>query len=73
MRHPAILCDTPHKERAGQLIKQLRGMNASVSVSRVVADIKIIGNIARINQLGVLKLKGKKQILDVYRIIPETG
>ncbi|MEE4364464.1 MAG: HDOD domain-containing protein [Desulfotignum sp.] len=35
---PAILWDTPHKDRAARIIKQLRGMNASVSVSRVVKD-----------------------------------
>ncbi len=36
--HPAILCDIPHKERAARIIKQLRAMNAGVSVSRVVKD-----------------------------------
>ncbi|MFO7885064.1 MAG: HDOD domain-containing protein, partial [Desulfobacteraceae bacterium] len=36
--HPAILWDTPHRDRAGRIIKQLRSMNASVSVSRVVKD-----------------------------------
>ena len=36
--HPAILWDTPHKENASRIIKKLRGMNASVSVSRVVKD-----------------------------------
>ncbi|HKK98802.1 MAG TPA: HDOD domain-containing protein [Desulfotignum sp.] len=36
--HPAIVCDTPHKERAGRITKQLRAMNASVSVSRVIED-----------------------------------
>ncbi|MFN2358371.1 MAG: HDOD domain-containing protein [Desulfotignum sp.] len=36
--HPAILWDTPHKDRAGRVIKQLRSMNAGVSVSRVVRD-----------------------------------
>ena len=36
-------------------------------------EIETLGNIARINQLGALKVKGKKQILDVYCIIPEIG
>lgn len=38
VHHPAILCDVPHKEKAGRIIKQLRAMNASVSVSRVFKD-----------------------------------
>ncbi|MCA1795258.1 MAG: adenylate/guanylate cyclase domain-containing protein [Desulfobacteraceae bacterium] len=37
----------------------------------IKADIETLENIGQINQLGELTLKGKKQILDVYRIIPE--
>ncbi|MFO7885063.1 MAG: adenylate/guanylate cyclase domain-containing protein [Desulfobacteraceae bacterium] len=39
----------------------------------IKADIETLGNIARIDHLGALKIKGKKQILDVCRIIPEAS
>ena len=61
---------------AQRLQSMARGNEIYLSATvfdEIKADIETLDNIARINQLGALKLKGKKQILDVYRIIPEIG
>jgi len=60
---------------AQRLQSMARGNELYVSATvfdEIKTDIETLDNIARIDQLGELKIKGKKQILDVCRIIPET-
>ena len=54
--HPAILCDTPHKENAGLIIKQMRAMNASISVSRVIKDDRFPFHIDELQLKWISKL-----------------